>query len=96
MRETVVAGKDGVFRRAKLKASKGIIERPVQHLYHMKLKVDGNKKIQNNPTKKGLNPEVEVFKPKQQRKALKGMAVDRIKGLALDSSDDMMTFKHLS
>ena len=54
----------------------------------MELKVDGHKVTQDNPKQKELNHEVEEFKPKQHKKA-KGMAVDRIKGLALDSLDDI-------
>ena len=85
---SVITGKDGAVRGVKLKTGKGIIERPVQHLYPMELKVDGHKVTQDNPKQKELNHEVEEFKPKQHKKA-KGMAVDRIKGLALDSLDDI-------
>ena len=85
---SAITGKDGIVRGVKLKTGKGIIERSIQHLYPMGLKVDGHKVTQDNPKQKKLNPEVDEFKPKQHRKA-KGMAVDQIKGLALDSLDDI-------
>ena len=85
---SVITGKDGVVWGVKLKTGKGIIQRPVQHLYPMELKVDGCKVTQDGPKQKELSPEVEEFKPKQHSKA-KGMAVDQIKGLAFDSLDDI-------
>ena len=57
----LITGLDGVFRGAKVRTPKSIIERPVQHLYPFELTCDMT-------TAPALNPTMPAFRP--QRKAV--------------------------
>ena len=49
----LIEGKDGVIRGVELRAEKGVMERPVQHVYPLELRTET----------KQLNTKAEQFKP---------------------------------
>ena len=55
--EKLIVGRDGVVRGAKLRAGRGVLERPVQHLHPLELSVDRTRST-------GLNPAALAFRPK--------------------------------
>ena len=84
--EKLIRGRDGVTRGAKLRTGKKIIERPIQQLYPMELRLSTENR-KGDEGKQNLNPAVEEFKPRQQR-AAKREAFRRINDLALYDSQE--------
>ena len=84
--EKLIQGRDGVTRGAKLRTGKGTIERPIQHLYPMELRLSTENRKKDG-CKRSLNPAVKEFKPRQQR-AAKREACRRINELALYDSEE--------
>ena len=82
----LIRGRDGVTRGAKLRTGKGIVERPIQHLYPMELRLS-TENTKKNEGRQNLNPAVEEFKPRQQR-AAKREAFRRINDLVLYDSQE--------
>ena len=68
-------GRDGHIRAVQLRASKGVIERPVQHLYPLELQCE--------PTVPGeaeqqLNPDAPIFRPRRAAAAVAGARIKEI------------------
>lgn len=58
--QKVFPGKDGVVRAVRIKTGRGVLDRPIQHLYPMELSSD------KEPTKiQELNPEAPRFRPRR-------------------------------
>ena len=60
--EKLFIGRDGVVRAAKLRASRGFIERPIKHLYPFELSCDRNPTPYNDTP---LNPTAVEFRPRR-------------------------------
>ena len=60
----LIRGRDEVVRGAKVRTGKGVLERPIQHLYPLELSCD---RYQPRPT--DLNPDAAEFNPRPQRPA---------------------------
>ena len=58
----LIKGRDNIMRAAKLKSSKGNLERAIQHLYPLELTCDMQQMVP-------LNPTVPPFKPRHKRDA---------------------------
>ena len=78
--ESLITGRDGIIRAARMRAGKGVIERAVQHLYPLELSVDRAPKTAN------LNPTVPSFRP---RRAAAVVAKERIKEITNDEQDEL-------
>ena len=78
--ESLITGRDGIIRAARMRARKGVLERAVQHLYPLELSVDRAPKARN------LNPAVPSFRP---RRAAAVVAEERIKEITNDEQDDL-------
>ena len=78
---SLIKGKDGVVRGVKLRAGKGIMERPLQHVYPLELKTETWKL---NPKAKEFQPNSEV---KKQARGAKETAKALIQHFA-DENDD--------
>ena len=80
---SLIKRKDGVIREVKLRAGKGIMERPLQHIYPLELRTETK---QLNLKAKEFKPETMVGKPtrgaKESAKAL-------IKHFADDNTDEL-------
>ena len=72
----LIRGRDGVVRGAKVRTGKGVLERPIQHLYPLELSCD---RYLPRPT--DLNPDAAEFNPRPQRLAAVA-AKDRIHAVA--------------
>ena len=66
--ETLIVGKDGAVRAARLRSGRDRLERAVQHLYPLELNCDLYKEKEGENKKKPaeLNPEAPKFKPKRR------------------------------
>ena len=71
----VYPGRDGNIRAVQLRTGKGMLERPIQHLYPLELYCD----MVRPEAEQTLNPEARVFRP---RRAAAVAAADRIKAIA--------------
>ena len=65
--EELFTGRDGIVRAAKLRAAKvragrGFMERPIQHLYSLELSCDRNLTLYNDTP---LNPTAMEFRPRR-------------------------------
>lgn len=60
--EELFSGRNGVVRAVKLRAGRGFMERPIQHLYPLELSCDRNPLPCNDPP---LNPTVLEFRPRR-------------------------------
>ncbi|XP_068697519.1 uncharacterized protein [Montipora foliosa] len=78
--ESLITGRDGIIRAARMRAGKGVLERAVQHLYPLELSVDRAPKARN------LNPTVPSFRP---RRAAAVVAEERIKEITNDEQDEL-------
>ena len=59
---SLITGRDGVVRAAKLRTGKGHLERAVQQLYPLELQCN---KVQDAPESVTLNAEATLFRPKR-------------------------------
>ena len=48
MIDTLIHGRDGIVRAARLRSGKNYIERAIQHLYPLELRCDATKKINSS------------------------------------------------
>ena len=71
----VYPGRDGNIRAVQLRTGKGMLERPIQHLYPLELYCD----MVRPEAEQTLNPEARVFRP---RRAAAVAAAERIKAIA--------------
>ena len=78
--QQIFLGRDGYTRAVQLRTSKGVIERPVQHLYPLELQCETT-----GPAAQQLNPYAETFRPK--RKAA-SVAAAKIKDTAENEEKD--------
>ena len=60
--EQLYGGRDGVIRAVKLRTSKSILERPIQHLYPLELSCDDPENVAR-PTQ--LDAQAPVFRPRR-------------------------------
>ena len=70
--ESLIAGKDGVVRAARLRSGRDRLERAVQQLYPLELSCDIYRQDGDNPDvvkAVGLNPDAPRFSPKRQAAA---------------------------
>ena len=81
--KSLIKGKDGVVRGVKLRAGKGIMARPLQHVYPLELKVETWKL---NPKAKELQPDSEV---KKQTRGAKETAEELIQHFADENDDEL-------
>ena len=65
--EKLVRGKDGIIRGVKLRTTTGTLERPLQLLHPMEIRVDQRKCVRDSSTV--LNPHAEEYKPRSQRRS---------------------------
>ena len=80
---SLIKGKDGIVRGVKLQAGKGIMERPLQHVYPLELKTETWKLT---PKAKEFQPDSVVVK---QTRGAKETAKALIQHLA-DENDDKL------
>ena len=73
--QKVYPGRDGAIRGVQLGTSKGVLERPIQHLYPLELHCDQNQSKKQST----LNAEAPVFR---SRRAAAVKAADKIKSIA--------------
>ena len=59
--DSLIVGQDGVVRGARLRAGKGLLERPVQHLYPLELSCDRPVR----PHVSSLNPDAASYRPRR-------------------------------
>jgi hypothetical protein len=64
--ETLIVGKDGAVRAARLRSGRDRLERAVQYLYPLELSCDLYKENDGENKPAELNPEAPKFKPKRQ------------------------------
>ena len=80
---SLIKGKDGVIRGVKLRAGKGIMERPLKHIYPLELRTETK---QLNLKAEEFKPETMVGKPTRGAKeAVKAL----IKHFADDNADEL-------
>ena len=77
----LITGRDGSVRAARLKTSKGRLERAIQHLFPLELSCD------ETPPKRPLDPTAITFQPKGKRNAA-AVAEFRIQELADEDEKD--------
>ena len=78
--QQIFPGRDGYTRAVQLRTSKGVIERPVQHLYPLELQCETI-----GPVTQQLNPHAQTYRPK--RKAA-SVAAAKIKNIAENEERD--------
>ena len=80
---SLIKGKDGIIRGVKLQAGKGIMKRPLQHIYQLELRTET----------KQLNPKAEEFKAQtlvgKPTRGAKETAKALIKHFADDNADEL-------
>ena len=80
---SLIKGKDGIIRGVKLRAGKGIMERPLQHFYPLELRTETK---QLNPKAEEFRPQTMVGKPTREAK---DTAKALIKYLADHNADEL-------
>ena len=70
----LITGRDGVVRGAKLRTTKSVIERPVQHLYALELTCD--MAVETAPA--ALNPTVPAFRPRRNAAVAAGARIQEL------------------
>ena len=70
----LITGRDGVVRGAKLRTTKSVIERPVQHLYALDLTCD--MAVETAPA--ALNPTVPAFRPRRNAAVAAGARIRKL------------------
>eukprot|EP00794_Sanderia_malayensis_P021100 gene21100-23160_t len=80
---SLIQGKDGIVRGVKLRAGKGIMERPLQHIYPLAIKTETWK---HNPKAKGFQPDSVVIK---QTRGAKETAKALIQHFADEDDDEL-------
>ena len=73
-------GRDGYTRAVQLRTSKGVIERPVQHLYPLELQCETI-----GPVTQQLNPHAQTYTPKRNAASV---AAAKIKNIAENEERD--------
>ena len=79
--KAVFPGRDGVVRALRVETGKGLLERPVQHLYPLELSCDQTPRVVSEAR---LNPEAEPYRP---RRAAAAVAAQNIKIIAEQEYD---------
>ena len=78
--QQIFPGRDSYPRAVQLRTTKGVIERPVQHLYPLELQCKTT-----GPAAQQLNPHVENFRPKRNAASV---AAAKIKDIAENEERD--------
>ena len=78
--QQIFPGRDSYPRAVQLRTTKGVIERPVQHLYPLELQCETT-----GPAAQQLNPHVENFRPKRNAASV---AAAKIKDIAKSEERD--------
>ena len=78
--QQIFPGRDGYTRAVQLRTTKGVIERPVQHLYPLELQCETT-----GPAAQQLNPHAENFRPKRNAASV---AAAKIKDIAENEERD--------
>ena len=77
-------GRDGHIRAVQLRTSKGVLERPVQHLYPLELQCEPTVPAE---AEQQLNSDAPIFRP---RRAAAAAAAERIKEIADDEETEQL------
>ena len=71
MVKSLIVGRDGIVRAAKLRAGKGVLERAVQQLYPLELSCDINPRPR-------LDPDAPTFRPRRDAAAAAAARIEEI------------------